>query len=131
MARSPRSRRFVMLAASSVLAAGGALIPTGAFAAPQHVGTIVSMAPQGGHGSWNHGGGHGGHGHGNHDGGGHGGRGGGKVVVIINNTNTNTNTQGNNSGNGSGNGNGNPNGSGNGTGNGNGNTGIAGPNAAS
>ncbi|MER6472395.1 hypothetical protein [Streptomyces collinus] len=93
MARSSVSRRFVLLTASSVLAAGGALIPTGAFAAPQHVGTVVSMAPEGGHGGhghWNHDGS--GHGSGGHDGSNRGSGQGGGVIVIINNTNTNTNT---------------------------------------
>ncbi|MFF3878829.1 hypothetical protein [Streptomyces sp. NPDC001978] len=47
-ARTPRTRRLAILTASAALAAGGALIPTTAFAAPAsaHAGTVVTQTSQ-------------------------------------------------------------------------------------
>ncbi|MFE0630816.1 hypothetical protein ACFW3D_28130 [Streptomyces sp. NPDC058864] len=47
MARTPRTRRFAILTASAALAAGGALIPTTAFAAPAsaQAGAVSTQAP--------------------------------------------------------------------------------------
>ncbi|WUD72010.1 hypothetical protein OG937_10025 [Streptomyces sp. NBC_00510] len=48
MARTPRSRRLAIFTASAALAAGGALIPTTAFAAPASAQTsaVSTQAPQ-------------------------------------------------------------------------------------
>ncbi|MFD4977112.1 hypothetical protein [Streptomyces sp. NPDC058424] len=48
MARTPRTRRLAILTASAALAAGGALIPTAAFAAPAPAQTsaVVTQVPQ-------------------------------------------------------------------------------------
>ncbi|MFD7445777.1 hypothetical protein [Streptomyces sp. NPDC059909] len=46
MARTSRTQRFVMLTASTALAAGGALLPSGAFAAPAaapQAGTVTTV----------------------------------------------------------------------------------------
>ncbi|MFI1168072.1 hypothetical protein ACH4UM_31875 [Streptomyces sp. NPDC020801] len=87
MARISNPRRFVMLTASTVLAAGGALVPASAFAAPQTAHAVTAGAvADGGHwrhhdgGHWRHGGGD--------DRDGRGGGGQGNVVVIIGNGNT-------------------------------------------
>ncbi|MFC5802081.1 hypothetical protein [Streptomyces formicae] len=100
MTRTSRTRRLVILTASTALAAGGALLPTSAFAAsePTHTTTVEAAVKgdhwRGGHGDgWRHrDGGHRrhGHGHGHGDGGRNGGGGGGKgnIVVIIGDNNT-------------------------------------------
>lgn len=52
MTRRSRKQRFLMLAASTAVAAGGVLLPTSAFAAPEtpHVGSVTTMtAEHGGH----------------------------------------------------------------------------------
>ena len=67
-------RRIVMLTSTTALAAGGALIPASAFAAPAHSG-VVAMAPTHGH-----------HGHHGDGGGGGGGPVNNNVPVINNNT---------------------------------------------
>ncbi|MFB7326362.1 hypothetical protein [Streptomyces sp. NPDC056190] len=46
MARTPRTRRLAILTASAALAAGGALIPTAAFAAPAQTSAVVTQVPQ-------------------------------------------------------------------------------------
>ncbi|MFF4794413.1 hypothetical protein ACFY2M_32675 [Streptomyces sp. NPDC001276] len=46
MARTPRTRRLAILTASAALAAGGALIPTAAFAAPAQTSAVATQAPQ-------------------------------------------------------------------------------------
>ncbi|MFF4764879.1 hypothetical protein [Streptomyces sp. NPDC001292] len=46
MARMLRSRRLAVLTASAALAAGGALIPTAAFAAPAQTSAVAAQAPQ-------------------------------------------------------------------------------------
>ncbi|MFD5424363.1 hypothetical protein [Streptomyces sp. NPDC127084] len=83
MARTSRTRRLVVLSASTALAAGGVLLPTSAFAATDspHTAVTAKAAPQGDH--WRHGK------HGNkRGGGGNQGIGRGNVVIIIGNGNT-------------------------------------------
>ncbi|GED90119.1 hypothetical protein [Streptomyces sp. 6-11-2] len=46
MARTLRTRRLAVLTASAALAAGGALIPTAAFAAPAQTSAVATQAPQ-------------------------------------------------------------------------------------
>ncbi|MFK4148890.1 hypothetical protein [Streptomyces sp. NPDC004065] len=85
MALISHPRRFAMLTATTVLAAGGALVPASAFAAPQPTHTTTRTVAHGGHGhhhdrgDWHHGR------HGDRDS-----RGGGtgNVVIVIGNGNT-------------------------------------------
>ncbi|MFD7609338.1 hypothetical protein [Streptomyces sp. NPDC059828] len=80
MARTSRTRRFIVLSASTALAAGGVLLPTSAFAATDsHHAVTAKSAPQGDH--WRHG---------NRGGGGGGGQstGRGNVIIIFGNGNT-------------------------------------------
>ncbi|MFD7444473.1 hypothetical protein [Streptomyces sp. NPDC059909] len=95
MARTYRTRRFVMLTASTALAAGGALLPANAFAAPAPAHAVTAKAAAHGD-NWRHGDGDHGRrgdrwrdGDRDRDGGGRNGGGGrGNVVVIIGNGNT-------------------------------------------
>ncbi|MEU2429087.1 MULTISPECIES: hypothetical protein [unclassified Streptomyces] len=97
MIRTSRTRRLVILTASTALAAGGALLPTSAFAASEPTHTVaVEAAVKGDHWRGGHGDGwrhrdnsHGRNGHGRGDGGGRNGGGGkGNIVVIIGDNNT-------------------------------------------
>ncbi|WP_326570654.1 hypothetical protein OG539_38780 [Actinacidiphila glaucinigra] len=93
MARTHRTKRLVTLTAATALAAGGALIPTTAFAATTPSEAHASAAKTSGRGG-GHGGGHGdwdqdwGGGRWNHDGNRPNSSGNGSIVIVLGNNNS-------------------------------------------